>query len=342
MDVVIADALVKNLGGFDKQLAYEAVRKDATVPSPAQGGWTLSGRHGIYFSLGYLPAASPTERKYRTPVSTTLEYAYNDFCVAQAAQALGKTDDAQKFLAQSANTWKLFQPGTKFFWAKNSKGEWLSGFDPDRYSGGDEMFYEGTAWGYRFYAPHDMAGLIERHGGKAPFVAALDAYFDGGKHNAGNEPNFLTPWLYNYAGRPDKSADRVHAQLAKDYKLAPAAYSGDDDSGSMSAWYVFNAMGFYPVTGQDVYLLGSPLFTSSRIKLENGRFLTITARDLSEQNRYVQSVTRNSRPWDQAWFRHGDISDGAEFVLQMGPRPSPWGTRVLPPSCQLSAVRAEK
>ncbi len=339
MDVVIADALVKRLGGFDAALAYQAIRKDATTPYPAGGGWTLYGRHEPYFSLGYLPAASATEIKYRSPVSTTLEYTYNDFCVAQAAQVLGKTGDAQKFLAQSDNVWKLFQPDTKFFWAKNDRGEWLGGFDPNRYAGGDGFFHEGTAWGYRFYAPHDMAGLIERHGGASPFVAALDAYFDGGKHNAGNEPNFLTPWLYHYAGRPDKSADRVRAQLSKDYQLAPAAYSGDDDSGAMSAWYVFGAMGFYPVAGQDVYLLGSPLFSSTRLTLENGRTVTITARGLSQKNRYVQSATRNGRPWDQAWFRHSDIAHGADFTLQMGPSPSRWGTRALPPSRTLTLVR---
>ncbi|MBC8101920.1 MAG: glycoside hydrolase family 92 protein, partial [Cytophagales bacterium] len=332
MDVVIADALVKGLGGFDSALAYEAIRKDATVPSPATSNWTLSGRHGVYFSLGYLPATSLKEIKFRTPVSTSLEYAYNDFCVAQAAQVLGKTADAQKFLAQSDNTWKLFDPETKFFWAKNDKGEWLSGFDPDRYAGGNGLFYEGTAWGYRFYAPHDMAGLIQRQGGAQSFVAALDAYFEGGKHNPGNEPNFLTPWLYNYAGRPDKTVDRVHAQLARDYRLAPAAYQGDDDSGAMSAWYVFSAMGFYPVTGQDLYLIGSPLFTSVRITLEKNRAFTLTARGQSPENRYVQSATLNGRPWNQAWLRHAEIAKGGDLVLVMGPRPSSWGTSALPPS----------
>jgi predicted alpha-1,2-mannosidase len=340
MDVVLADALVKNLGGFDANRAYQAIRKDATIPSPDKGFWSLRGRYAPYFTLGYVPAIAGAKQKHMSPVSVSLEYAYNDFCVAQAAQVLGDGADAQKFLAQSDNVWHLFHPESKFFQPKTEAGEWLAGFDPARYSGGEGSFYEGTPWSYRFYAPHDMAGLIGRFGGAANFVAALDEYFESGKHNAGNEPNFMTPYLYLYAGRPDKVADRVRAQLAKDYHLAPAAYAGDDDSGSMSAWYVFGAMGLYPVAGQDVYLLGSPLFSASRLRLENGRVFSISARNLSEQNRYVQSATLNGRAWNGSWLRHSDIMGGANLVLEMGPRPSPWGTQNVPPSRQLSAVTA--
>jgi predicted alpha-1,2-mannosidase len=337
MDVVIADALVKKLGGFDSALAYEAVKKNATTPTPGSGYWSLSGRHAPYFALNYLPSVEGAKQKTMSPVSVSLEYAYNDFSVAQAARAVGNEADAQRFLGQSDGVWKLFNSESKFFQPKTAEGQWVSGFDPARYAGNEGHFYEGTAWSYRFYAPHDMAGLIERQGGAPAFVTALDEYFEKGHHNAGNEPSFLTPWLYNYAGRPDKSAERVHSLLTKDYFLAPAAYRGDDDSGSMSAWYVFNALGFYPVAGQDVYLLGSPLFASSRLTLENGRAFTISARNHAPENRYVQSATLNGRSYDRAWLRHSDIMSGAELVLQMGPRPSAWGTQNLPPSRQFSA-----
>ena len=206
--------------------------------------------------------------------------------------------------------------------------------DPAKLTWGwGNAFYEGSAWQYRFSVPHDVQGLINRYGGDEAFVATLDEYFDRKLHYQGNEPGFLTPWLYVYAGRPDKVGDRVRAILANEFKLKAAGYPGDEDVGAMSAWYLFGAMGFYPNAGQDVYLIGSPLFAKTTIKLgESGKVFVITAANVSAENTYVQSATLNGKPWDKAWFQHADIMGGAELVLTMGPKPSAWGTQTRPPS----------
>lgn len=344
-DVVIADAVVKNLGGFDLALAYEAVKKNATVPAAGKL-YVTAGRRAPYFDLGYVPARFPFDEKgapekneYASAVSSTLEYAYDDFAVAAVAEAAGQGEDAERFRRRSLTAFALFDPGTKFFWGKTAAGEWLPGFAPDHRSLGPySTYYEGTPWHYRFSVPHDIQGLIDRLGGDEAFVAVLDEYFDGGHDTHDNEPTFLTPWLYDYAGRPDKTVDRVRATLARDYHPAPRGYPGDEDNGAMSSWYIFGSMGFYPNAGQDVYLLASPIFEKVVLQLgDSGKTLTIIARGLTDANRYVQSATLNGRPWDQAWFRHGDIIDGAELVLTMGAEPSAWGAHHPPPS--LSPVR---
>ncbi|MBC8101046.1 MAG: glycoside hydrolase family 92 protein [Cytophagales bacterium] len=338
-DVLFADALAKGLGGFDRALAYEAVAKNATVPATSKT-FASYGRFAPYFTLGYVPAraaqgktADGRPNEYTHAVSATLEYAYNDFAVATVADAVGRKADATRFRKRSQNVFTLFNPETGFFWGKDAAGAWLPDFDPARNDPAWlAIFYEGNAWHYRFSVPHDVQGLINRYGGATAFQTALDAYFDGKHHNQGNEPGFLTPWLNNYAGRPDKTADRVRTILEKDYKLAPNGYAGDEDVGAMSSWYVFGAMGFYPNAGQDVYLLGGPIFSRVQVQLTKGKAFTILANRLSAQNPYIQSATLNGKPWNKAWFRHGDIIGGATLVLEMGPKPSRWGTQTPPPS----------
>lgn len=340
-DVLFADAVVKELSGFDRALAYEAVKKDATIPA-TEKIFSSHGRFAPYFALGYVPAlaakgktADGHENEYAHAVSGTLEYAYNDFAVSAVAEAVGEQAEAVRFRRRSEeNAFRLFNPETKFFWGKDAAGLWLPGFDPEAkpYAGWLPIFYEGSAWQYRFSVPQDIQGLMNRLGGPERFCSILDEYFDGGHHNQGNEPGFLTPWLYTYAGRPDKTVDRVRHILQKDYNLAADGYPGDEDVGAMSSWYVFGAMGFYPNAGQDVYLLGSPIFLKVRLHLAGGKSFTIQAHGLSEQNCYVQSATLNGKPWNKAWFRHGDMIGGAALVLEMGPKPSPWGTRTPPPS----------
>ncbi len=339
-DVVFADAIAKGLGGFDRALAYQAVRKNATTPAPSNI-YSPYGRFAPYFTRGYVPALSASGKtadgkpnEYAHAVSGTLEYAYNDFAVAQIADAVGEKSDAARFRKRSHDVFQLFNPQTRFFWGKDAQGAWLPGFDPEARAslGWFPIFYEGDAWQYRFSVPHDIQGLINRHGGPEAFCAILDQYFDEKRHWQGNEPGFLTPWLYDYAGRPDRTAERVRAILQQDYKMAPSGYAGDEDVGAMSSWYVFGAMGFYPNAGQDIYLLGSPLFSQTRLRLAGGKTLTITARGLSSQNRYIQSAKLNNKAWNKAWFRHRDIAGGADLVLEMGPAPTRWGTKNPPPS----------
>jgi predicted alpha-1,2-mannosidase len=340
-DNVIADGVVKGLKGFNLQLAYEAVKKDASVPSP---DYTKYGRAPEYFTLGYLHCDSlDAGNEFSVPTSRTLEYAMNDFAAAQIARAVGETNDAENFTRRSLSGFSLFNPKTKFFWARNRQGIWLDGFDPDlQRRSWQGPYYEGTPWQYAFYVNHDIQGLINRRGGNEPFVAALDQLFDGNHYNPGNEPDLLSPWLYTYAGRPDKNVDRVHALLAKYYHAARTGWPGNDDAGTMSAWYVFGAMGFFPNTGQDVYLLASPIFSQVTMHLGGGKAFQITANNLSEDNKYVQSATLNGKPWEKGWFRHQDIIDGADLVLEMGPAPSDWGTKAEPPPSVEAATKAKE
>ncbi len=325
-DVVIADAVVKRLGGFDVGQAYEAVKKNADVMSdnPYKYGRDLYE----YEKYGYLSS------RIKNGSSKSLEYAYGDFCIAQVAGALGLDKDRERYERRSGNWLNLFDPRTCFFWAKDPEGEWAPDFSPtfrrpDYWNG--PYFYEGTPWNYATYVPHDMRRLIGLHGGDEPFIAFLDELFDGGHYEIGNEPGFLTPYLYHYAGRPDRSAERVRAQL-EEFRTGRRGLPGQDDSGAMSAWYLFGAMGFFPVAGQDVYLIGSPLFEESTLQLENGARFTIKAPGVSSGNRYVCGATWNGKKWDRCWFSHADLTGGGELILEMGPAPCGWGEAVPPPS----------
>ncbi len=324
-DVVIADAVLKGLKDIDYQKAYQAIKKNATTPSDHPFKY---GRYEEYFTLGYCSSS------IKNGSSKTLEYAYDDFCVAQVAKALGHKKDYQKFIKQSQNGFNLFNPQTKYFWTKTDKGTWVDGFSPefrmpDYWNG--PYFYEGTPFSYSFYVPHNVERLISSHGGAVNFVGFLDQLFDGKHFELGNEPGFLTPYLYTYAGRPDKTAERVKDELAE-FKLGNIGLPGQDDSGAMSAWYVFGAMGFFPSAGQDLYLIGSPEFSKSVLDLGNGHSFTVIAHQLSKINKYVQRATLNHKPLEKAWFTHSEIANGGELVLEMGAKPSAWGSKIPPPS----------
>lgn len=331
-DVVLADAIVKTLPGINRETAYAAIRKDATEP----GSDPLKfGRYKEYFEMGYLPCEDIKARNpLRCPVSRTMEYAFNDFCVAQAAAALGKTDDALRFTSQSLNVYNLFDPTTKYFWAKDRNGKFFPGFTPEFYTPSWlGPFYEGTPRQYATFVPHDVQGLINRHGGSTQFEAFLDELFDTKHYSPSNEPDLLAPWLYTYVNRPDKNVDRVRHILSDDYTTTRAGLPGNDDAGTLSAWYVFGAMGFYPNPAQDLYLMASPIFSKVKLQLGGGKKLVITAANLSDKNIYIQSATLNGKPLRHGWFRHSDIANGGQLVLKMGPKPSKWGTHgPVPPS----------
>jgi predicted alpha-1,2-mannosidase len=324
--VAITESIVKELKGIDIEKAYEAIKKDADSVSnnPYKYGRYLEE----YNRLGYLPS------NIKNGSSKTLEYAYADYCIAQVAKKWGKDEDYQRFLKQSYNSFNLFDPATRFFWAKDDKENWIPDFSPtfripDYWNG--PYFYEGTPWAYSTYFPHDMRFLIEKHGSNANFVAFLDELFDGMHYEMGNEPGFLTPYLYHYAGRPDKSFERVRNLLAE-YKVGRFGLPGQDDSGAMSAWFIFGSMGFFPVAGQDIYLVGSPLFPKSTIRLGNGKSFTVVAGNANAKNRYVQSAKLNGKNWGKCWFTHNDIKNGGELVLEMGDKPTDWGQEMPPPS----------
>jgi predicted alpha-1,2-mannosidase len=265
-----------------------------------------------------------------------LEYAYNDFCLSQVAKKMGKSTDYQKYLKRSLNCYNLFNPETKFFWAKKSNGQWVPDFSPtlhgtDWWRG--EYYTEGTPWQYSMDVLQDIKGLIQRHGGNVKFGAFLDKFFDGGYYTQENEPDIYASYLYDYIKQPYKTAERVRKLLDTKYQNKRTGLPGNDDSGCMSSWYVFSSMGFYPIAGQDLYLIGTPLFSHIKIDLGNGNFFTIIAHNANIQNQYITTAKLNGKILDRTWFRHSDIIHGATLELEMSSSPSDWGTKgESPPS----------
>jgi predicted alpha-1,2-mannosidase len=331
-NVVVADAWVKHLTGIDYNTAFEAMLKDASVP-PANA--QKEGRGGIldYNSKGYITLAD--ERSG----SRTVEYAYDDFTIAELACGLHHTAEAALF-ARRANNWQnlwdknLSDEGFKgFLRPRNTDGSWAV---PDLQVRGTwpDFFYEGDLWTYSFYAPQDVRRLIQLAGGNKTFVQRLDNIFYRQHFDVTNEPGFLMPVLYNWAGRPDHTADVMSQLLEKAFADQRSGIPGNDDSGAMSSWFIFNSLGFYPNAGQDIYLLGTPSFPQADILLGPGKTLHIIAKNLDPEhlNHYIQSASINEVPLNQSWFRHSQIANGATLVLNMGPAPSVWGTTNPPPS----------
>ncbi|MCA1629077.1 MAG: GH92 family glycosyl hydrolase [Acidobacteria bacterium] len=334
-DSVLADAYVKGVRGFDLKKAYEAAYKDAMTPPDGdahnrwadRAPWTAyEARGGLtwYKSLGYVPIDKTDES-----VSRTLEFAYDDFCVAQLARAVGKRDDYEMFMKRSRNYKNLYDPAVGFMRAKRSDGSW----DEESWASTEDRkpgFTEGSPWTYLFCEMQDIPGMIALLGGDEKFAAKLDENFAGGHYRHDNEPGHHYPYLYDYCGQPWKTQEQVRKVLDEHYHNSPDGLSGNDDCGQMSAWYIFSAMGFYPVTpGSTLYAVGSPLFARATIMLKGpyrkGPF-TMIARNQSPRNRYIQSATLNGNPLNEPFIRHSDIADGSTLVFVMGPKPNrKWG-----------------
>ncbi len=349
-DVVVADALAKGVTGIDYRKAYEALIKNAEVdsPRPLYEGRALAE----YKQLGYV------SMNYPRSTSRTMEYAYDDFCIAQVAQALGQTADSRKYLARSKNWLNVWSDETRSARPRYADGRWLAPFQaahfyPDKdYSYWDAPFYEGSGYIYGTYVPHDAQGLINKLGGDEPFSAWLDAFFNNpptrdpafnnALYNHNNEPDFLAAFLYIHAGRPERTQERVRRILATEYTTGRGGLPGNDDSGAMSSWYVWGAMGLYPNAGQPYYYICSPLFQRSTIHLGGGRTFIIEAPETSESNLYVQSATLDGRTLDRAWLKHDELVRGGRLVLRMGAQPSTWGRGDRPPSMSVPERSAGK
>jgi predicted alpha-1,2-mannosidase len=331
-NVVVADAYVKDLKGIDYDTAFAAMVHDAEVP-PADP--QKEGRGGLkdYNEKGYVTLAD--ERSG----SRTVEYSYDDFAIAEVACGLGKTKEAALYASRTHNFENLWDKdmsvqGFKgFLRPRNQDGSWAPPYLVVRGTWPD-FFYEGDIWTYSIYAPHDMRRLIEMAGGNEAFIHRLDWTFLRGHFDVTNEPGFLLPVLYNYAGRPAKSSDIVHLILEKAFSDTRAGIPGNDDSGAMSSWLIFSTLGIFPIAGQDIYLVSTPSIPDTSLTLGNGKKLRILAKNLDTNglNRYVQSATLNGVELPNAWFRHAQIKDGATLVLTMGSAPSTWGTTTPPPS----------
>jgi predicted alpha-1,2-mannosidase len=331
-NVVVADAYVKGLKGIDYETAFAAMVHDAEVPpSDAQ----KEGRGGLkdYNERGFVTLAD--ERSG----SRTAEYSYDDFAISEVACGLSKTKEAALYAGRAHNFEHLWDEdmtvqGFKgFMRPRNPDGSWAPPYLVVRGTWPD-FFYEGDIWTYSIYAPQDMRRLIKMAGGNEEFIHRLDWTFLRGHFDVTNEPGFLLPVLYDYALRPDKTADIVHMVLEKAFTDSRAGIPGNDDSGAMSSWLIFSTLGIFPIAGQDVYLISTPSIPDASLSLGNGKTLHIHARNLDGNglNRYVQSATLNGIDLPNAWFRHWQIKDGATLVLTMGSAPSRWGTTVPPPS----------
>jgi predicted alpha-1,2-mannosidase len=333
-EFMITDAYVKGLKGIDWATAYAAEVHDAEV-SPADH--FKEGRGGLddWRNLGYVSI----EGSDRT-ASVHMEYAANDFEIALLAKGLGRSDDYKKYLTRSGN-WKNlwdadFSDGgfQGFIRPRHRDGSWLTPFTAlDSGTWGGNTFYEGNSWTYSTFVPQDVASLIAKIGGPQKFVDRLDAFFAvPGRYDVGNEPGFLAPYLYNWAGRPDKTAEHVREIIAKSYHAGPTGLPGNDDSGAMSSWYAFGQMGVFPNAGQDVYLIGSPAYSQTTLHLAGGKDFVIEARNLSAENIYITAATLNGKPLDRSWLRHSEIAAGGRLVLTMSKTPGHWGEQNLPPS----------
>jgi len=354
--IVIFDAYLKGIRGFDADAAFRAMRKNAMWPAVnviplLEAGL---GRWGNipYRILGYVPADLTLSPKnplfivayaFNEGVSRTLEYAYADFCVAGMAKATGHERDYQYFRRRAGNYRQVFDPKTGFMRGKSWTGRWIGGkkFDPTAYTA---AYTEGNAWQWTWSVFHDVPGLVELMGGREKFNQKLDAFFAAGnqvkasalfsvhiggmigQYAHGNEPSHHIAYLYNFSGQPWKTQELARRIMDEFYKAEPDGLAGNEDMGQMSAWYVFSAMGIYPFC-PGLYLIGSPLFARSELELKDGAKLIIVAEDVSFENKYIQSASLNGMPLNRPWISHAEISAGAVLHFRMGPEPNQeWGS----------------
>ena len=325
---VIVDAYLKGIGNFDAEKALEACVATANIDE-------YRGI-GSYKKNGYIPY-NVTDQ-YNTEnwsLSRTLEYAFDDFCIAEMAQKMGKTELANEFYKRSQNYRNVFNPATGFMQPIDDKGVFQPNFNPDEYTA---HICESNAWHYFWSVQHDIKGLVSLTGGQDKFAAKLDSMFTYipagneelpifstgmiGQYAHGNEPSHHVIYLYNKIRQPWK-AQKYVAQVMHDlYFNAPAGLCGNEDCGQMSAWYVFSAMGFYPVNPvSGEYEIGSPLFPEMRLNLGNGKTFTVLAPNVSRENIYIQSVKVNGHPYDKSYITHQQIMDGATIEFVMGNQP---------------------
>jgi predicted alpha-1,2-mannosidase len=273
-------------------------------------------------------------------VAKALEFAYNDWCIAQMAKELGKENEYKNYSERALRYRKYFDPGTGFMRGISSTGEWRTPFNP-RYSDHTVADYvEGNAWQWTWFVPHDVQGLIGLMGGKEKFLVKLDSLFSTdsriegenrsadisgliGQYAHGNEPSHHIIYFYNYAGQPWKTQKLADQILNTLYFNNPDGLSGNEDCGQMSAWYVLSSMGFYSVApGEPVYTIGRPLFDRVTIKQENGSDFILEVKNNSPVNIYIQNVTINGVPLETPFFTHNDILKGGKMTFKMGPQPS--------------------
>ncbi len=323
-DSLVAEAIRKHFKGFDYNLAWDAVYKDATMPpdgdttrrwSDREPDTPYEARGGLTYSkqIGFVPADKTAES-----ASRTLEDAYDDWCVSQIALALGKTKDFEYFQDRAHNYENIFNKSTGFMQARNYDGSWAAP---------DAGWTEGNTWVYTWAVMQDLPGLMKLMGGKDIYNARLDEHFSGHHNIHKNEPSHHYGYLYDYSGEPWKTQAKVREIASAEYGDLPAGLDGDDDCGQMSAWYLFTALGFYPVTpASGNYMIGSPMFTRMTLRLAGGKTFTVRAQNNSEKNVYIQSAKLNGRPLLTPVITYEQILNGGTLEFVMGPEPSHWAS----------------
>lgn len=344
---VVTDAILKGHRDFDVNKAYRAMKASA-----------MQNIHGTdhYRRYGYIPY-----ELYGESVTRTLEYAYDDWCIAQVALIMGEREDYDHFMQRSRNYRQLFDPSTGFMRAKLVNGQWKVPFDPlvSDHNFTVAEYTEGNAWQHSWFVPHDVRDLIDLHGGEDAFVQKLDTLFTMsseirgdnvsaditgliGQYAHGNEPSHHIAYLYNYAGVPWKTQEIARQIMVTQYNDTPDGLCGNEDCGQMSAWFVFSAMGFYPVNpAEGLYVIGAPMFEKVVIDVGEGKTFTIRARFLTPENPYIQAATLQEQPLTRSYLRHFEIMEGGELVLEMGKQPNylHWNDlEARPPSASDPAV----
>ncbi|WP_022686277.1 GH92 family glycosyl hydrolase [Sphingomonas phyllosphaerae] len=328
---VIADAYMKGIRGFDADAALDAM--------VASADYAPYGGLGDYMQRGYVPIDREPEA-----ASKTVEYAFDDWTIARMARALGRVEVAARFDKRAGYWRNSFDGRSGWLRARRSDGTYRIPFDPTAINYGSD-YTEGNAWQYSWFMPQDQAGLFRLLGGDAKAIAKLDAMFDYdtskldyshaediagliGQYIHGNEPSHHVAYLYNYAGAPWRTQERLAQIVASQYKASPDGLSGNDDLGQMSAWLVFTALGFYPVApGSNEYVIGRPFVSRAQLRLPQGKAFTIVADGLSGTNRYVRAVTLNGKPLDRSYLRDAEIRAGGELRFAMADTPNrTWGT----------------
>ncbi|TWR31756.1 glycoside hydrolase family 92 protein [Mucilaginibacter pallidiroseus] len=351
---LIASTYQKGIRDFDANLALDAMLHQQTTPGvkTPEGGIAGNKFYKSYLELGYVP-------NDEGQVSNTLEYAYDDWCVAQMAKALGKTVEYNTFMKRAGNYRNIWDPKVKYVRMKNRDGSWVKDWTPyccTSFNGSG--YLEGNAWQYSFFNPHDVQGIINLMGkdefnnrlnegfiksARYDFNAEGDLY-DLVPINHGNQPNMQASWLFNYSGKPWLTQKWTREIMNKYYGATPyKGWLGDEDEGQMGAWFVMAAMGLFETDGgastKPFYEIGSPLFNKVTINLNQqyykGKTFIIEARNTSDVNRYIQSATLNDKPLNKPWFYHQDLVKGGSLILIMGPQPNTnWGSKPgdAPPS----------
>jgi predicted alpha-1,2-mannosidase len=321
---------MKGIRGYDANAALEAM-----VASATYGPY---GGLDDYMKLGYVPIDRQPEA-----ASKTVEYAFDDWSLAQMAKAMGKDDVAATFTKRAGNWKNSFDTKTGFLRARKSDGNYREPFDPSSAGYGSD-YTEGNAWQYSWYVPQDVAGLIEALGGKEAFVKKLDSVFDAkvdpksfahveditgliGWYAHGNEPSHQVAYLYDYAGQPWKTQERLVQIMKTQYTPTPTGLVGNDDLGQMSAWYIFTALGFYPVApGSNQYVIGRPFIEKATLNLPGGKHFVVSTDHLDAKHPYIGKVTLNGQPLDRTFVRHEEIVAGGELHFTMQAEPAKnWG-----------------